>query len=249
MEPWFEIMVGCLGKVWRTNRRRLKPHVKDAFAALLLEVRLDYLPDVYLDTASNIGRSRCDIRGVTELLRHVAARPAPPIEANAVTFLPPSPFTPEERTSCCAPSTPVKVTNVCRKHAGHGSNLDVVIASPRVLRSLQHVSCRAKSCEAVSAAEVRDDPWWISADPWTANATPTGEPAVEDNHRSAVTEEDRAGAKERDSYAGLASPAPLSVPPCADRTCVGVGAVVENEHDQTVNIVSFYISSFFAAPP
>jgi len=88
MEPWYEAMVGCLGKVWRTNRRRLKPHVKDAFAALLLEIRLEYLPEVYLDSASNIGRSRCDIRGVTELLRHVAARPAAPIVASAATPLP-----------------------------------------------------------------------------------------------------------------------------------------------------------------
>jgi len=88
MEPWYEAMVGCLGKVWRTNRRRLKPHVKDAFAALLLEIRLEYLPEVYLDNASNIGRSRCDIRGVTELLRHVAARPAAPIVDSAATPLP-----------------------------------------------------------------------------------------------------------------------------------------------------------------
>ena len=74
MERWFETMAGCLGKTWRTNRRRLKPPIRDAFAALLLEVRLEYLPDAYIDGVSNVGRARSDIRGIAELLKHVADR-------------------------------------------------------------------------------------------------------------------------------------------------------------------------------
>ena len=74
MEIWFESMVGTLGKLWRVNRRRLSPEVKDAFASLLLAIRLEYLPDLCLDTSSNIGRARYDVRGISELLRHIATR-------------------------------------------------------------------------------------------------------------------------------------------------------------------------------
>ena len=74
MEDWYHAFVGSIGKLWRLNRRRLRPGVRDAFAQLLLEIRIDYLPDEHLDSVSNIGHSRYDIRGVTELMGYVADR-------------------------------------------------------------------------------------------------------------------------------------------------------------------------------
>ena len=43
-------------------------------AEFLLELRLVILPDHALDSTSNIGRARYDVRGISELLRHLASR-------------------------------------------------------------------------------------------------------------------------------------------------------------------------------
>ena len=80
MEAWFESFVGSLGKLWRLHRRRLTPGIRDAFAQLLLEVRLEYLPADYLDTQSNVARARYDVRGITELLKQIAGRQGQPLE-------------------------------------------------------------------------------------------------------------------------------------------------------------------------
>ena len=79
MEDWFESFVGSLGKLWRLHRRRLTPDIRDAFAQLLLEVRVEYLPTDYLDTQSNIARARYDVRGITELLKQIASRQGQPL--------------------------------------------------------------------------------------------------------------------------------------------------------------------------
>ena len=74
MKHWYHAFVGSICKLWRLNRRRLRPGVRDAFAQLLMEIRIDYLPDKHLDSVSNIGRSRHDIRRVTELMGYIADR-------------------------------------------------------------------------------------------------------------------------------------------------------------------------------
>ena len=65
-------LAGGLGPLWKRHRRRLPPSVRSAFAELLLEIRLFVMPSSSLDAASVIGNARFDIRGVTELLAHVA---------------------------------------------------------------------------------------------------------------------------------------------------------------------------------
>ena len=88
MEIWFESFVGSLGKLWRQNRRRLTPGIRDAFAQLLLEVRLEFLPAAHLDLQSNIGRARFDVRGITELLKHIASRQGPPTQCRSYNKTP-----------------------------------------------------------------------------------------------------------------------------------------------------------------
>jgi len=87
-------LAGSAGKQWRIHRRVLPPSVKDALASLLLELRLVLLPVLDLDCQSQIGRARCDIRGVAELLRHLA-QPysnvvAPTFNIDATVFVPTS---------------------------------------------------------------------------------------------------------------------------------------------------------------
>ena len=80
-------VAGQLGKVWKLSRKKLPPSAKSLFAELLLDLRLHILPADILDAAGNIGRARYDIRGITELLQHVANRrdtaatpPPPPMQ-------------------------------------------------------------------------------------------------------------------------------------------------------------------------
>jgi len=80
MEIWFEAFVGSLGKLWRQNRRKLPPGIRGAFAQLLLEVRVEFLPANFLDVQSNIGRARYDVRGITELLKRIAIRQGPSMQ-------------------------------------------------------------------------------------------------------------------------------------------------------------------------
>ena len=77
MDPQFESVAGALGKLWRQNRRKLPSGIRNVFAQLLLEVRLEYLPAEFLDTQSQIGRARFDVRGISELLKNIACRQAP----------------------------------------------------------------------------------------------------------------------------------------------------------------------------
>ena len=77
MEIWFELFAGTLGKLWRQNRRKLKPGVRGAFAQLLLEVRAELLPTTSPDAQPHIGRVKLDMRGVTELLNHTTNRKDP----------------------------------------------------------------------------------------------------------------------------------------------------------------------------
>ena len=63
-----------IGPVWRRNRKRLPPEVRNLFAELLLALRLHIMPVAILDDSTNIGRSRYDVRGISELLRHLAVR-------------------------------------------------------------------------------------------------------------------------------------------------------------------------------
>ena len=60
------------------HRKKVPSDVRDSFAELLLTIRLHVIPDEVLDCRSSIGRSRFDIRGVTELLMHVAGGKAQP---------------------------------------------------------------------------------------------------------------------------------------------------------------------------
>ena len=53
----------------------MPPDVRTAFVELLLQLRLVVLPADYLDTESAIGRARYDVRGIAELLAHVAGKP------------------------------------------------------------------------------------------------------------------------------------------------------------------------------
>ena len=66
-------VAGSVGKLWRRHRRELPSDVKDAMASLLLELRLHIFSPDDLDE-SCVGRARCDIRGVKELLCHLAVR-------------------------------------------------------------------------------------------------------------------------------------------------------------------------------
>eukprot|EP00972_Heterocapsa_arctica_P024109 3552672-Heterocapsa_arctica.AAC.1 len=68
-------LLGHLGGSGRRTAGSYPPNARQAFAGLLLEMRLLILPDSMLDAKSNIGRVRYDVRGITELLSVVAARP------------------------------------------------------------------------------------------------------------------------------------------------------------------------------
>ena len=74
MESWGHALSGSLGKLWRQNRRRLTPSIRKAFAELLLEIRVEFLPPKYLDKESSIGHAKNDPRGITELLKQISAR-------------------------------------------------------------------------------------------------------------------------------------------------------------------------------
>ena len=63
-----------LQRVWRQRRRDLPPDVRDLIAETLLALRIYVLPDTMLDAAGAIGRSRYDIRGISEMLKHLATR-------------------------------------------------------------------------------------------------------------------------------------------------------------------------------
>ena len=65
---------GAIGRVWRQRRRDLPPDVRDLIAETLLALRIYVLPDTMLDAAGAIGRSRYDIRGISEMLKHLATR-------------------------------------------------------------------------------------------------------------------------------------------------------------------------------
>ena len=65
---------GKLGPIWKRFRMKLPPVVRDQFAELLLELRHFVVPSEFLGPTAAIGSSRYDIRGITELLKHVAAR-------------------------------------------------------------------------------------------------------------------------------------------------------------------------------
>ena len=66
------LVAGATGKLWRKHRRVLPPPVRDALAALLLELRLFAVPAEKLSPAAQVGRARCDIRGIAELLGALA---------------------------------------------------------------------------------------------------------------------------------------------------------------------------------
>ena len=67
---------GAIGRVWRQRRRDLPPDVRDLIAETLLALRIYVLPDTMLDAAGAIGRSRYDIRGISEMLKHLATQEA-----------------------------------------------------------------------------------------------------------------------------------------------------------------------------
>ena len=57
-------------------RKKLPPGVRDLFAELLLEIRQHVVPSDMLSSADNIGNSRYDIRGISQLFVHLAGVPA-----------------------------------------------------------------------------------------------------------------------------------------------------------------------------
>ncbi len=65
---------GAIGKVWRQRRRDLPPDVRGLVAETLLALRLHVLPGAVLGAVGAIGRSRYDIRGISEMLKHLAKR-------------------------------------------------------------------------------------------------------------------------------------------------------------------------------
>ena len=86
------------GRIWKRHRKGLPPSAKALLAEFLLDLRLHILPDDYLDAASNIGRSKYDIRGVTELLKALSQGSDPKVEQVASGPLPcPPPPPPHPR--------------------------------------------------------------------------------------------------------------------------------------------------------
>ena len=79
------LVAGSLGRLWRKHRRTLPTDVRHAYAQLLLELRLEVLPSTDMDAVSNVGRSRYDIRGVSELLKVLASRPNDSVRSTHVT--------------------------------------------------------------------------------------------------------------------------------------------------------------------
>ena len=67
---------GKLGPIWKMYRKKLPPGVRDLFAELLLEIRQHVVPSAMLSPADNIGNSRYDIRGISQLFVHLAGVPA-----------------------------------------------------------------------------------------------------------------------------------------------------------------------------
>ena len=90
-------VAGALGKVWKQSRKKLPPSAKSIFAELLLDLRLHILPAEHLDAVSNIGRARYDIRGIAELLQHLAI-----VSAAKPNFPPPPPPPPVQSVLCSA---------------------------------------------------------------------------------------------------------------------------------------------------
>ena len=74
MEIWFESFAGSLGKLWRRNRRKLKPGIRGAFAQLLLEVRAEMLPAACPSVPSCLGRAKLDVGSFPELFQHIENR-------------------------------------------------------------------------------------------------------------------------------------------------------------------------------
>lgn len=74
MEIWFESFAGSLGKLWRQNRRKLKPGIRGAFAQLLLEVRAEMLPTTCPSIPSGQGQAKLDVRGIPKVLQHIKNR-------------------------------------------------------------------------------------------------------------------------------------------------------------------------------
>ena len=68
-------VAGTVGKMWKRHRRAFPPSVRDSMACLLLELRLFVLPAPHLDVSSNIGCARYDVRGIAEMLKHIATQP------------------------------------------------------------------------------------------------------------------------------------------------------------------------------
>jgi len=67
---------GKLGPIWKLYRKKLPPAVRDLFAELLLEIRHHVVPSSMLSPADNIGNSRYDIHGISQLFVHLANVPA-----------------------------------------------------------------------------------------------------------------------------------------------------------------------------
>ena len=86
------LLAGGVGKLWRRHRRNLPPEVRDHVAELLLLLRLHLLPPQNLDIDKVVGRSRYDVRGISQLFAYLASSdlhnteplPAPPSQAMPV---------------------------------------------------------------------------------------------------------------------------------------------------------------------
>ena len=97
------LIAGQVVKLWKRHRRDIPSDVKDALALLLLELRIHLMPAEQLDCSSNLGRARCDIRGISELLLSVATRGPSCMKAN--DSLPPTVDTPDPWQSGIDPWT------------------------------------------------------------------------------------------------------------------------------------------------
>ena len=84
----------------------MPPPVRDLFAELLLELRHHVVPSNMLSTADNIGNSRYDIRGISQLFAHLASVPAVgetmEFKRDSMTELLPPPPPPPPPPQCTA---------------------------------------------------------------------------------------------------------------------------------------------------
>ena len=72
----FFSVAGSLGRLWKKNRRILPAEVRNSFAQLLLDIRIELLPLGMHDAGVEISRSRYEIRNLADLFRRLASRDA-----------------------------------------------------------------------------------------------------------------------------------------------------------------------------